>query len=112
MGHISARIGLISTFFLIFCNGLMKELELGERVEVDDGYVGESPYMIEVPSVVLTHSSEETDIMQKIVQGWHETVNAHLKSFQVLDQVYCRDATQHGYVFVQLLFLCTCPLKW
>ena len=45
MGHISARIGLISTFFLIFCNGLMKELELGERVEADDGYVGESPYM-------------------------------------------------------------------
>ena len=29
----------------IFRDGLMKELELGERVEADDGYVGERPYL-------------------------------------------------------------------
>ena len=29
----------------VFCDGLMKELELVERVEADDCYVGESPYV-------------------------------------------------------------------
>ena len=33
----------------IFHDGLIKELELGERVEAD-----ESPYVTKVPSVVLT----------------------------------------------------------
>ena len=45
----------------------MKELELDERVEADDGYIGESPYMTKVPSTVLTHSLEEADAMQKRV---------------------------------------------
>ena len=65
----------------IFCDGLMKELELGERVDANDGYVGESPFVTKVPSAVLTRSSEEADAMQKRDQGWHETVNARLKSF-------------------------------
>ncbi len=47
----------------IFHDVLMKELELGERVEADDGYAGESPYVTKVPSAVLTHSSEEADAM-------------------------------------------------
>jgi hypothetical protein len=94
----------------IFCDGLIKELELGERVEADDGYAGESPYMTKVPSAVLTHSLEEADAMQKRVQGWNETVNACLKSFHILDQVYRHDPTQYGF-FWQLLFLCSCLLK-
>ncbi len=89
----------------------MKELELGERVEAGDAYVGESPYMTNVPSAVLTRSSEEADAMQKRVQGQHETANACLKSFRVLDQIYRRNATQHAMFFAQLLFLCSCPLK-
>lgn len=30
---------------------------------------------------VLTRDSEEADALQKSVQGWHETVNAQLKTF-------------------------------
>ena len=72
----------------IFCDGLIKEFKFGEWLEADDGYLGEIPCMTEVPSAVLTHSSEEADAMQKRVQGRHETVHACLKSFKILDQVY------------------------
>jgi hypothetical protein len=72
---------------------LIKELDFGERVEADDGYVGESPYVTKVPSAVLTRSSEEAD---ERVQGWHETVNVRLKSFKILDQVYRHNPTKHG----------------
>ena len=95
----------------IFRDGLMKELELGERVEADDGYVGESPYVTKVPSAVLTHSSEKADAMQKRVQRRHETVNAHLKSFWVLEQVYRHNATQHGYVFWAVAVLVQLSIK-
>jgi hypothetical protein len=95
----------------IFRDGLMKELELGERVEADDGYVGESPYVTKVPSAVLTRSSEEADAMQKRVQGRHETVNARLKSFRILEQVYRHDATQHGYVFRAVAVLVQLSIK-
>ena len=95
----------------IFRDGLMKELNLGERVEADDGYVGESPYVTKVPSAVLSRSSEEADARQKRVQGRHETVNARLKSFQVLDQVYRHDPTQHGYVFRAVAVLVQLSIK-
>jgi hypothetical protein len=77
----------------IFCDELIKELELSERVEADDGYVGGAT---KVQSAVLTHSLEEADVMEKWVQRWLETVNARLKSFHVLDQAYCHDSMQHG----------------
>jgi hypothetical protein len=89
----------------------MNELNLRERVEADDGYVGESPYVTKLSSAVLSRSSEEADAMQKRVQGLHETVNAHLKSFQVLDQVYRHDPTQHGYVFWAVAVLVQLSMK-
>jgi len=95
----------------MFCDGLIKELDFGERVEADDGYVGESPYVTKVPSVVLTRSSEEADAMQKRVQGRHETVNGRLKSFHILDQVYRHDPTQPGYVFRAVAVLVQLSIK-
>ena len=66
----------------IFHDGLMKNLELFERVKVDDGYAGEGPCMTKVSSAVLMFLSEEADARQKRVQrGGGETVNAHLRSF-------------------------------
>ena len=37
--------------------------------------------------------------IQMRVQGRHETINAWLKSFEVLEQLYHHNPTQHGYVF-------------
>ena len=51
-----------------------------------------------VKSHVLTWT-EEMDAMQKRVQGRHETVNARLKNFRILAELYRHDETQHGYVF-------------
>ena len=67
--------------------------------------------MTKVPSAVLTHSSEEADAMQKRVQGRYETVNACLKSFRILEQVYCHDATQHGYIFRAVAVLVQLSIK-
>ncbi len=42
---------------------------------------------------------EEMDAIQKRVQGRQETINAGLKSFEVLEQLYCHNPLQHGCVF-------------
>ena len=73
--------------------------------------MGESPNVTKVPSAVLSHSPEEADAMQKRVQGRHETANARLKSFQILDQVYQHDPTQHGYVFRAVAVLVQLSIK-
>lgn len=65
-------------------------------MEADDGHVQKSPY---ARSAVLTDSSQEGDAMQKRIQGWHKTVNAHLKSFGILEYAYKQNPTQYGYVF-------------
>jgi len=95
----------------IFRDCLKSHLDLAERVEADDGYVGESPYVTKVPSAVLTRSSEEADALQKRVQGRHETVNARLKSFKILDCLYRHDITQHGYVFRAVAVLVQLALR-
>ena len=95
----------------IFCDGLIEELNLGERVEADHGYKVESSYVTKVPCAVLTRCSEEADALQKRVQGRHETVNARLKSFHILDQVYRHDPTQHGYVFRAVAVLVQLSIK-
>ena len=61
--------------------------------------------------ILETCSSEEAVAMQKRVQGQHETVNACLRSFWVLDQVYHHDATQHGYVFCTVAVLVQLTIK-
>lgn len=48
--------------------------------------------------------------MQRMVQGRHGTVNAHLKSFKILDEVYRHD-TQHGYVFRAFVVIVQLALK-
>ena len=95
----------------IFRDALKGNLELGERVEADDGYLGESPWVARVPSAVFTRFSKEADDMQKRVQGHHETVNARLKSFKVLDELYRHDPTQHGYVFRAVAVLVQLSIK-
>ena len=82
----------------IFCECLQFNIDVGERVEADDGYRGD-PTIFRVPADVLTRSGEEADAMQKRVQGRHETVNARLKNFAILRERFRHDETQHGYIF-------------
>ena len=82
----------------IFSESLQTFLDAGERVEADDGYHGD-PTICKVPAEVLMRQNEEEDAMQKRVQGHHEMVNARLKNFRILAELYRHDETQHGYVF-------------
>ena len=82
----------------IFCASFLTCLDDFERVEADDGYIGESPFRAKVPKTVLNCPSE-ADAFQKRVQGRHETINARLKAYAILSEVFRHDITQHGYVF-------------
>lgn len=94
----------------IFRHCLQTFLDIGERVEADDGYTGEAPFTCKVPIDVLTRT-EEQDAMQKRVQGRHETVNARLKVFKILEERYRHDITQHGYVFRAVAVIAQLSIK-
>ena len=47
----------------IFCYSLMSHLGKGERVEVDDGYIGEHPKLIKCPKGFA--NLEETEFVQQ-----------------------------------------------
>jgi hypothetical protein len=94
----------------IFRASLLTCLDDFERVEADDGYIGESPFRAKVPKAVLSRPSE-ADAFQKRVQGRHETINSRLKAYTILQSVYRHDITQHGYVFRAVAVLVQLSIK-
>lgn len=81
----------------IFRNALKSMLELGERVEADDGYVGEAPRYVKCPRSI--GQNELTDEMQSYVRRRQETVNKRFKQWSILKHVYRNDIKHHGKVF-------------
>ena len=65
---------------------------------MDDGYCGEASWNFKVPIDVLTQTEEMT-------------INAWFKSFEVLEQLYCHNPTQHGYVFQAVAVLVQLSIK-
>ena len=49
--------------------------------------------------------------MQKRVQGCHETVNAWLKNFRILAELYRHDESQRGYVFCAVTVIVQLAVK-
>ena len=94
----------------IFHASLLTFLDDFERVEADDGYIGESPFRAKVPKAVLSRPSEG-DAFQNRVQGRHETINLRLKAYTILHSVYWHDITQHGYVFRAVAVLVQLSIK-
>ena len=94
----------------IFRASLLTCLDDFERVEANDGYVGESPFRAKVPKAVLSCPSE-ADAFQRRVQGRHETINARLKAYAILHEVFRHDITQHGYVFRAVAVLVQLSIK-
>ena len=66
----------------IFRLNLMNQLEPGERIEADDGYVGEAPTSIVCPSSCTT--DDQSLAMMKRVEGRHEAMNRHMKNWRCL----------------------------
>lgn len=81
----------------IFRNALLSMLGVGERVEADDGYVGDAPQYIKCPKSMGHHKA--TDEMQSIVRRRHETINKRFKQWNCLKQIFRGDITEHGMYF-------------
>jgi hypothetical protein len=79
----------------IFCYFLKGMLDRFERVEADDGYVGEDPESIKVPGGVV----ERQLYIRGHVRRRHETVNKRIKQFKCRVTVFRHDLSFHGPCF-------------
>ena len=70
----------------IFRNSLKSNLEDGEIVEADDGYVGEAPEFVKCPASFT--NPKETLFIQQRVLNRQEAVNKRMKNWRILKQVY------------------------
>ena len=85
----------------IFRNALMSHLSVGERIESDNGYIGEAPQHVKCPKSIS--NKVETLSMQQRVRNRQETVKHRLKFWVILTQRYRHDITRLGEVFFLLL---------
>ena len=70
-----------------------------ERVEADDGYVGDDPVNVRVPgSVVHNHDGKQKYVRAR-VRRRHETVNKRIKQFKCMDTVFRHDLSFHAACF-------------
>jgi hypothetical protein len=76
---------------------LAEELDEDERVEADDGYIGEAPHKVKCPGSVS--NPKEKEHMQACTRMRQETINMRIKQWEICKQTYRHDITQHGYVF-------------
>ena len=81
----------------IFRSSLLSKLEIGERVEADDGYLGEAPSHIVAPK---TNSKERKYVkLSGRVRARHETCNSRFKNWAILRIPFRHDIGSHGYFF-------------
>ena len=88
----------------IFRQALMTELSANERVEADDGYVGESPQHIKCPASFTANPI--TKFMQERVRSRQETINNRFKFWCILAHPYRHDLGDHGDVFRAVAVVC------
>jgi hypothetical protein len=81
----------------IFRDSLVSNLEPNERVEADDGYLGEHPQHVKCPAGI--GNLKITEYMQQRVRNRQETINERFKNFEILKQVFRHDIILHGDVF-------------
>jgi DDE superfamily endonuclease len=87
----------------IFRTSLQSHLDRGERVEADDGYIGEAPEYVKCP---MSFSNPiETRKMQQQVRSRQETVNARFKDWGCLGQRFRHDLVKHSNCFRSVAIL-------
>ena len=74
--------------------GLKSMLENGERVEADDGYMGECPLHCKCPGSDTSHKNQKK--MRARVRMRHEHVNERMKNYNCLNVKFRHGATRHG----------------
>ena len=80
-------------------SGIMSQLDEGERVEADDGYIGEAPRRVKCPQSMGRTAVEDYDKQQSISRRRHETVNKRFKQFGALKQIWRHRVANHGLAF-------------
>ena len=83
----------------IFRKSLLSHLGEAERVEADDGYIGEAPRHVKCPKCIA--NPQETEFMQQRVRNRQETVNKRFKDWGVLRQRFRHsiNLARHGDIF-------------
>ena len=84
----------------IFREGLMLWLDTHERVEADDGYIGEARMYVKCPASFPNPPEKEE--MQSRVRARQETINKRFKQWEILKQVYRHDIMPQGMFSEQL----------
>lgn len=69
---------------VIFRYALKHRLEEAERVEADDGYVGEDPGSVKVPGSIVHGHDEKQLCVRGVVRRRHESINNLIKRFKVV----------------------------
>jgi hypothetical protein len=85
------------TDLAIFRTSLIHWLDPYERVEADNGYVGEAPQQVKCPNSAANPT--ENLAMQNRVRSRHETLNGRLKNWEILKQPFRHNILDHGDVF-------------
>lgn len=81
----------------------MAHLGRGERVEADDGYIGEAPRHIKCPKSFT--NKQITEFMQQRVRNRQETLNNRLKMWGILSQMFRHNLVLHGSVVRAVLVI-------
>jgi hypothetical protein len=83
----------------IFRQALKSELGEAERVEADDGYVGEDPETAKSAGCVLHNPDKKIKMVRQRVRSRQETVNKRLKQFNVVHGCFRHNPMFHGSCF-------------
>jgi len=82
----------------IFKFGLKHWLDEGERVEADDGYIGQEPMACKTPGGFSSRVEGVCGERNRL-RSRHETINKRLKDFEILKQRYRHERYDHAFVF-------------
>ena len=88
----------------IFHTSLIHWLDPYERVEADNGYIGEAPQRVKCPSSVA-NPMENLAMQNCVCSTRHETLSGKLKNWDILKQPFCHNILDHGDVFWSIVII-------
>jgi len=83
----------------VFRFALKQMLDENERVEADDGYIGEDPENCKVPASMVHPQDDRVLRVRSIVRRRHETANKCIKQFRAIKNTFEHDVTMHANFF-------------
>ena len=93
----------------IFRMSLVTFLDSFERVEADDGYIGEAPLKVRCPRCVTV--PEERKEMMARVRNRQETINKRFKDWAILNTQFRHDMRMHRDVFAAIAVICQIAIQ-